>query len=79
VDLDSTPQYNTIQYNTNKKNFITCIIRKKKKIKSKRTREAGHEARMGEKRNAYRNVVEKPEGKRPLRRPIRKLLALPPY
>jgi hypothetical protein len=38
-------------------------------IKSRRTRWAGHVARMGEKRNAYRLLVGKPEGKRPLRRP----------
>jgi hypothetical protein len=30
---------------------------------------AGHVARMGEKRNAYRFLVLKPEGKRPLGRP----------
>jgi hypothetical protein len=32
-------------------------------IKSKRMRWAGHVARMGEKRNAYRLLVGKPEGK----------------
>jgi hypothetical protein len=32
----------------------------------------GHVARMGEKRNAYRILVRKPEGKRPLRRPRRR-------
>jgi hypothetical protein len=32
-------------------------------IKSQRTRWAGHVARMGEKRNAYRLLVGKPEGK----------------
>jgi hypothetical protein len=37
-------------------------------IKSRRMRWAGHEARMGEKRNAYRILVGKPEGKRPLGR-----------
>jgi hypothetical protein len=37
-------------------------------IKSRRMRWAGHVARMGEKRNAYRIVVGKPEGKRPLGR-----------
>jgi hypothetical protein len=31
-----------------------------------RMRWAGHVARMGEKRNAYRILVGKPEGKRPL-------------
>jgi hypothetical protein len=30
---------------------------------------AGHGTRMGEKRNACRILVGKPEGKRPLRRP----------
>jgi hypothetical protein len=34
--------------------------------KSRRMRWAGHLARMGEKRNAYRLLVGKPEGKRPL-------------
>jgi hypothetical protein len=33
-------------------------------IKSRRMRWAGHVARMGEKRNAYRLLVGKPEGKR---------------
>jgi hypothetical protein len=37
-------------------------------IKSRRMRWAGHVARMGEKRNAYRILVGKPEGKRPLGR-----------
>jgi hypothetical protein len=38
-------------------------------IKSRRMRWAGHVARMGEKRNAYRILVGKPKGKRLLRRP----------
>jgi hypothetical protein len=38
-------------------------------IKSRRMRWAGHVARMGEKRNVYRLLVRKPEGKRPLGRP----------
>jgi hypothetical protein len=33
---------------------------------------AGHVARTGEKRNAYRILVGKPECKRPLRRPRRR-------
>jgi hypothetical protein len=41
-------------------------------IKSRRMRWAGHVARMEEKRNAYRILVEKPEGKRPLERPRRR-------
>jgi hypothetical protein len=41
-------------------------------IKSKRTRWEGHVARMGEKRIAYRILVGKPEGKRPLKRPRRR-------
>jgi hypothetical protein len=38
-------------------------------IKSRRMRWAGHVARMGEKRNAYRLLVGKPDGKRLLGRP----------
>jgi hypothetical protein len=41
-------------------------------IKSRRMRWAGNIARMGEERNAYRILVGKPEGKRPLRRPRRR-------
>jgi hypothetical protein len=33
---------------------------------------AGHVARMGEKRNVYRLLVGKPEGKRPIGRPRRR-------
>jgi hypothetical protein len=38
-------------------------------IKSIRMRWAWHVIRMGKKRNAYRILVGKPEGKRPLGRP----------
>jgi transcription termination factor 2 len=38
-------------------------------IKSRRMRWAGHIARMEEKRNVYRILVGKPEGKRSLGRP----------
>jgi hypothetical protein len=51
-------------------------------IKSKRTRRAGHVARLGEgeeeeeennyKKNTYRLLVRKPEGRKPLRRPRNK-------
>jgi hypothetical protein len=40
-------------------------------IKSRRMGFAGHVARMGE-RTAYRILMGKPEGKRPLRRPRRR-------
>jgi hypothetical protein len=38
-------------------------------IKSRRRRWAGHVVRIGEKRNAYKILVGKPEEKRPLGRP----------
>jgi len=41
-------------------------------VKSRRLRPAGHEARTGEARNAYNNVVEKPLGKRLFERPERR-------
>jgi hypothetical protein len=41
-------------------------------IRSRRMKWAGHVARMGEERNAYRLLVGKPEGKRPLGRPRRR-------
>jgi hypothetical protein len=41
-------------------------------MKSRRLRWAGHVARMGERRGAYRVLVGKPEGRRPLERPRRK-------
>ena len=41
-------------------------------IKSRRMRWAGHVAHMGEERGAYRVLVRKPVGKRPLGRPRRR-------
>ena len=41
-------------------------------IKSRRMRWAGHVARMGEERGAYRILLGKPKGKRPLGRPRRR-------
>jgi hypothetical protein len=46
-------------------NIVTVII-------SRRMRWAGHVARMGEGRDAYRVLVGRPEGKRPLGRPRRR-------
>jgi hypothetical protein len=43
-------------------------------IKSRRMRWAGHIARMQAKRNAYRILVGKPEGKKQLGRPRRRLV-----
>jgi hypothetical protein len=43
-------------------------------IKARRMRWAGHVSLTGEKRNAYRLLVGKPEGRRPLGRPKRKSL-----
>jgi hypothetical protein len=40
-------------------------------IKSRKMRWAGHVTRIGEKRNVYKLLVGKPEGKRPLGRPRR--------
>jgi hypothetical protein len=45
-------------------------------IKSRRMRWAGHVARMGEKRDADRILVGKPEGKRPLGRPRRRWVTI---
>jgi hypothetical protein len=49
--------------------FSPSIIRI---MKERRMRLAGHVARMREKRNAYRLLVGKPEGRRPLGRPRRR-------
>jgi hypothetical protein len=48
-------------------------------IKSRRMRWAGHVARMREKRNSYRLLVEKPEGKRQLGRPRHRRLNIRMY
>jgi hypothetical protein len=43
--------------------------RKIRMIKSRGMRRSGYVARMVEKRNTYRTLMGKPEGKRPLKRP----------
>jgi hypothetical protein len=43
-------------------------------IRSRRVRWAGNVARMGEKRNPYKLLMGKPEGKRSLGRPTRRLV-----
>jgi hypothetical protein len=56
------------------RSFITCTLSPNiiRMIKSKRMTWAEHVARMPPKRNAYRILVGKPEGKRPLGRPRRR-------
>jgi hypothetical protein len=54
------------------RNFVSCTPSIIRIINSRRMRWAGHVARMGEKRNAYRILVGMPEGKRPLGRPRRR-------
>ena len=46
--------------------FFANIIRN---LKSRQLRWAGHVARIEQSRNAYKVLVGKPEGKRPLERP----------
>jgi hypothetical protein len=43
-------------------------------MKSRRMRWAGHVAQMGDKSNAYRKLVGKPERKRPLGKPRRRFV-----
>jgi hypothetical protein len=52
--------------------YLYCSPNIIKMIKSRRIRWTGHVARMGERRNTYRILVGKPEGKRPLGRPRRR-------
>jgi hypothetical protein len=51
---------------------VKCNVDIIRMIKSRRMRWAGHVARMGATRNAYRILVGKPEGRRPLGRPRRR-------
>jgi hypothetical protein len=48
---------------------IICTLPYNGMMMSRRMRWAGYVARIGEKRNAYRKMVGKSEGKRPLGRP----------
>jgi len=53
-------------------NDLYCSPNIVRVIKWRRMRWAGHVARMGEERGAYRVLVGKPEGRRPLGRPSRR-------
>ena len=55
-------------------NDLYCSPNIVRVIKSRRTRWAGHVARMGEERGLYRVLVGKPEGRRPVGRPRRRWL-----
>jgi hypothetical protein len=61
-----------VSFFQNKENNFYSSPNISRMIKSRRMRWAGHVARMGEKRNAYRILVGKPEGKRTLGRPRRR-------
>ena len=53
-------------------NYYIIYVRKiTRNLKSRRVRWAGHVARMEQSRNAYRVLVGKPQGKRPLGWPRR--------
>jgi hypothetical protein len=71
LKTDEVPGRRKILHNEELHNLYSSpsVIRMNK---SKRMRWAGYVARMGEKRKAYRMLVEKPEGMRPLGRPIRR-------
>jgi len=53
-------------------NDLYCSPNIVRVTKWRRMRWAGHVARMGEESVVYRVLVEKPEGRRPLRRPRRR-------
>ena len=48
---------------------VEAILHKRTSNMTDKMRWAGHVARMGEERGAYRLLVGKPDGKRPLGRP----------
>ena len=55
-----------------KLNDLCCSPNIVRVIKWRRMRWAGHVARIGEERRAYRVLVGKPEGKRPMGKPRRR-------
>ncbi|KAJ4441968.1 hypothetical protein ANN_11832 [Periplaneta americana] len=58
----------TIDNCTSQAKIMVQMIASKRAVCRRRLRWAGHVARMGESRNAYRVLVGRPEGKRPLGR-----------
>ena len=70
VDLNFvSPLSVVLRLHNEELNDLYCSPNIVRVIKSRRMRLAGHVARMGEERGAYRVLVRKPEGKRPLGRP----------
>jgi len=63
---------NHVELELFKLNALYCSPNIVQVIKSRRTRWAGHVARMGERRGVCRVLVGKPDGKRPLGRPRRR-------
>jgi hypothetical protein len=57
---------------TEQLNDLYCSPNIVRRIKSRRMGWAGHVACMGERKGVYRDLVGKPEGKRPLGRPRRR-------
>ena len=56
----------------NEEHNLYCSPNIVRVVTSSRMRWAGHVVRMGEKRGVYRVLVGKPEGKRPLEKPMRR-------
>jgi hypothetical protein len=54
------------------RSFIACTLQYHWGDQFQRMRWVGHAVRMDEMRNAYKNLVEKPEGKRPIGTPWRR-------
>jgi hypothetical protein len=61
-------QFNTVQNGDSLKHTDKFVSLMALMMKARRTRWAGHVARMGEKRNAHRLLVGKPEGRRATRK-----------
>ena len=72
IIVDSREQFLLRQSDNEELNDLYSSPNILRVIKSRRMRWAGHVARMGEEREAYRVLVGKPEGKRQLGRPKRR-------
>jgi hypothetical protein len=68
--VESSNRFSLVHFHFLKINFHKYI--RLRMIKSRKMRWAGHVARMVARRNAYRLLVGKPEGRRPLGKPRRR-------